>query len=81
MSVLRLSDLMCLILFIILLLLLSLALYAQHCFDTDYEIEVTTTDKQEGGTIHNGWLILKGNKGTSKVFVLNNSARNKILRR
>ncbi|KAK7479806.1 hypothetical protein BaRGS_00028986, partial [Batillaria attramentaria] len=46
-----------------------------------YEIEVTTTDKKEGGTIHNGWLILEGTKDTSKVFVLNNSAQNKILRR
>lgn len=46
-----------------------------------YEIEVTTTDKKEGGTIHNGWLILKGSKSTSKVFVLKNSPQNKILRR
>ncbi|KAL8614278.1 hypothetical protein ACOMHN_007616 [Nucella lapillus] len=46
-----------------------------------YEIEVTTADKKEGGTIHNGWLILEGSKSTSKAFVLNNSAQNKILRR
>ena len=50
-------------------------------FRTAYEIEVTTADKKEGGTIHNGWLILEGSKSTSQVFVLNNSAQNKILRR
>ncbi|KAH9519113.1 Lipoxygenase y domain-containing protein 1 [Bulinus truncatus] len=48
---------------------------------TVYEIEVTTTDKKEGGTMHNGWIILEGKQGTSKVFQLKNSAQNKILRR
>ncbi|XP_076450682.1 LOW QUALITY PROTEIN: lipoxygenase homology domain-containing protein 1-like [Babylonia areolata] len=46
-----------------------------------YEIEVTTADKKNGGTIHNGWLILEGSKSTSKAFLLTNSAQNKILRR
>ncbi|XP_059150632.1 lipoxygenase homology domain-containing protein 1-like isoform X2 [Physella acuta] len=48
---------------------------------TVFEIEVTTTDKQEGGTIHNGWLVLEGKLGTSKVFRLENNAHNKILRK
>lgn len=46
-----------------------------------YEIEVTTADKDKAGTIHNGWLILEGSKSTSTVFMLKNSAQNKILRR
>ncbi|WAR01120.1 LOXH1-like protein, partial [Mya arenaria] len=46
-----------------------------------YEIEVKTSDKKEGGTIHNGWIILEGDKKTSKVFKLENSAANKILRK
>ncbi|CAL1540467.1 unnamed protein product [Lymnaea stagnalis] len=48
---------------------------------TVYDIEVTTTDKNEGGTIHNGWIILEGKLGNSKVFNLLNSAHNKILRK
>ncbi|XP_052229243.1 lipoxygenase homology domain-containing protein 1-like isoform X2 [Dreissena polymorpha] len=46
-----------------------------------YDIEVKTSDKKEGGTIHNGWIILEGDKKTSKVFKLENSAANKILRK
>ena len=47
----------------------------------DYEIEVKTSDKKEGGTIHNGWIILEGSRKSSKVFKLENSAANKILRK
>ncbi|GFN87702.1 hypothetical protein PoB_001420800 [Plakobranchus ocellatus] len=48
---------------------------------TVYDIEVTTTDKSEGGTIHNGWLVLEGRSKSSKVFNMINSAHNKILRK
>ncbi|XP_053384453.1 lipoxygenase homology domain-containing protein 1-like isoform X6 [Mercenaria mercenaria] len=48
---------------------------------SSYEIEVKTSDKKEGGTIHNGWIILEGKKRTSKIFRLENSATNKILRK
>lgn len=50
-----------------------------HC--TAYEIEVTTSDKKDAGMIHHGWLILEGDKKSSKEFVLENSAKKKILRR
>ncbi|XP_048241483.1 lipoxygenase homology domain-containing protein 1-like isoform X2 [Haliotis rufescens] len=46
-----------------------------------YDIEVTTTDKKEGGTIHNAWLILEGSRKTSKPFHIENSPQNKVLRR
>nr|KAI8760088.1 lipoxygenase homology domain-containing protein 1-like [Biomphalaria glabrata] len=48
---------------------------------TVYEIEVTTTDKSEGGTVHNGWILLEGKQGSSKIFHLKNSPQNKILRK
>ena len=48
---------------------------------SEYEIEVTTTDKKEGGMAHNAWLILEGDQKKSKVFFMENSAQNKILRR
>ncbi|XP_012940880.1 lipoxygenase homology domain-containing protein 1 [Aplysia californica] len=48
---------------------------------TVYEIEVTTTDKNEGGTMHNAWLILEGKRKSSKLFQLVNSPHNKILRK
>ena len=50
------------------------------CLLSVYEIEVATTDKKDGGTIHNAWLILEGSLKTSKVFQMENSNQNKILR-
>ncbi|XP_013416715.1 lipoxygenase homology domain-containing protein 1 isoform X2 [Lingula anatina] len=47
-----------------------------------YEITVTTSDKKDGGTTQNAWLILEGeDKKKSKEFLMENSAKNKILRR
>ncbi|ESO97796.1 hypothetical protein LOTGIDRAFT_208950 [Lottia gigantea] len=46
-----------------------------------YDIEITTTDKKEGGTIHNGWIVLEGLKRKSNIFLLENSPQRKILRR
>ena len=48
---------------------------------TAYEIEVTTTDKKDAGMLHNAWLILEGDQRSSKEFVMENSAKNKVLRR
>lgn len=48
---------------------------------SEYEIEVTTTDKKEAGMTHNAWLILEGDQKSSKVFLMENSAKNKKLRR
>lgn len=45
-----------------------------------YEIEVKTADKEKASTVHNGWLIIKGKKGETKMK-MKNSARDKILRR
>lgn len=45
-----------------------------------YEIEVKTADKEKAGSVHNGWLIIKGKKGETKMN-MKNSARDKILRR
>ncbi|XP_078332217.1 lipoxygenase homology domain-containing protein 1-like isoform X5 [Crassostrea virginica] len=48
--------------------------------ETVYEIEVKTADKEKASTVHNGWLIIKGKKGETKMK-MKNSARDKILRR
>lgn len=49
---------------------------------TAYEIIVVTSDKRDAGTTQNGWIALIGEKNrSSKQFLLENSSRNKILRR
>jgi hypothetical protein len=45
-----------------------------------YEIEVTTSDKQNAGTTQNGWIIIEGNKKKSERFYMKNKPHNKILR-
>ena len=45
-----------------------------------YDIEIKTDDKSKAGTIHNGWIILKGKKGTGKLK-MKNTPRYPILRR
>jgi len=45
-----------------------------------YEIEVTTSDKQNAGTTQNGWIILEGNKKTSERFIMKNTPHKRILR-
>ena len=44
-----------------------------------YQIDVVTTDRQDAGTQHNAWLILEGDERTSHEFLMENSARHKIL--
>ncbi|XP_064633987.1 lipoxygenase homology domain-containing protein 1-like isoform X3 [Lineus longissimus] len=46
-----------------------------------YDIVINTSDKQQAGMIHNAWLILQGELRNSEEFVMENSAKNKILRR
>ncbi len=45
-----------------------------------YEIEVTTSDKQNAGTTQNAWIIIEGNKKKSERFYMKNKPHNKILR-
>ena len=42
---------------------------------------MTTTDKKDAGMVHNGWLILEGDQKSSKEFMMENSVKNKVLRR
>ncbi|XP_022094211.1 lipoxygenase homology domain-containing protein 1-like isoform X2 [Acanthaster planci] len=46
-----------------------------------YEISVTTTDKRDAGTTQNAWVILEGDLRSSREFVMENSAKKKILRK
>jgi hypothetical protein len=45
-----------------------------------YEIEITTSDKQNAGTTQNGWIIIEGSKKKSEKFYMKNTQYNKILR-
>ena len=42
---------------------------------------MTTSDKQDAGMMHNGWLVLVGEERSSRELIMANSARNKVLRR
>lgn len=46
-----------------------------------YQIEVVTSDIPEAGTQHNAWLVLAGDLTESEEFIMENTARRKILRR
>ncbi|XP_074659812.1 lipoxygenase homology domain-containing protein 1-like [Tubulanus polymorphus] len=46
-----------------------------------YEISISTSDKRDAGMIHNAWIILVGEKSSSKELIFENSAKNKILRK
>ncbi|KAK7089100.1 hypothetical protein V1264_024285, partial [Littorina saxatilis] len=47
-----------------------------------YEIEVTTADEDDSGTVHDGWLVLRGSTATTEVRLdLANSDQHRILRR
>ena len=48
---------------------------------TEYEVQVSTSDKKDAGTIHNAWLILEGDQRSSKELIMENGSRNKILRK
>ncbi|XP_071954737.1 lipoxygenase homology domain-containing protein 1-like [Antedon mediterranea] len=46
-----------------------------------YEISVSTTDKRDAGTYQNAWIILQGDLRSSKEFLMENSPKEKILRK
>lgn len=46
-----------------------------------YEITINTSDKKDGGMMHNAWLILEGEKKKSKEFLMKNSAVHKVFRK
>lgn len=45
-----------------------------------YEIEVTTSDKQNAGTTQNAWIIIEGSRKKSERFIIKNKEHKKILR-
>lgn len=40
-----------------------------------------TSDKKDGGMMHNAWLILEGDKKKSKEFIMKNSPVHKVFRK
>ena len=48
--------------------------------EVQYEIEITTSDKQNAGTTQHGWIVLEGARKRSKKFYMKNTPHNKILR-
>ncbi|XP_063957148.1 lipoxygenase homology domain-containing protein 1-like [Lytechinus pictus] len=46
-----------------------------------YDITVTTTDKRDASTTQNAYIILEGDRRTSREFLMENSPKRKILRR
>ena len=46
-----------------------------------YEITIVTSDKKEGGMMHNAWLILEGDKKKSREFLMKNSPVHKVFRK
>lgn len=47
---------------------------------SDYELEVETSGVDEAGTMHHGWIVIDGEKGTKK-YKMHNSKVDKKLRR
>lgn len=50
-----------------------------YCFIIfkEYEILVTTADKDDAETKENVWIVLEGRKGRSKELLLENSTKKK----
>ncbi|XP_030851144.1 lipoxygenase homology domain-containing protein 1 isoform X2 [Strongylocentrotus purpuratus] len=46
-----------------------------------YDITITTTDKRDASTTQNAFVILEGDRRTSREFLMENSPKRKILRR
>lgn len=46
-----------------------------------YDITILTSDKKDGGMMHNAWLILEGEKKKSKQFLMKNSPVQKLFRK
>lgn len=45
------------------------------------ELTFLTSDKQHAGTTQNAWIVLEGEERRSQEYKIENSARNKVLRR
>ncbi|XP_071500737.1 lipoxygenase homology domain-containing protein 1-like [Diadema antillarum] len=46
-----------------------------------YDISIITTDKRDASTTQNAYIILEGDRRTSREFLMENSPKRKILRR
>lgn len=46
-----------------------------------YEITILTSDKKDGGMMHNAWLIIEGTKRKTKEFFMKNSPVHKVFRK
>ena len=46
-----------------------------------FELTFLTSDKQNAGTTQNAWIVLEGEERKSQEYVIENSAKNKVLRR
>ena len=50
-------------------------------FFVAFELTFLTSDKQNAGTTQNAWIVLEGEERKSQEYVIENSAKNKVLRR
>lgn len=48
---------------------------------TTFELTFLTSDKQNAGTTQNAWIVLEGEERKSQEYPIENSAKNKVLRR
>ena len=46
-----------------------------------YEVTFLTSDKHNAGTTQNGWIVLEGEDGKSQEYLIENSVKNKVIRR
>ena len=46
-----------------------------------FELTFLTSDKQHAGTTQNAWIVLEGDERKSQEYQIENSAKNKVLRR
>lgn len=58
-------------------LLFVFSLYAL----TAFELTFLTSDKQHAGTTQNAWIVLEGEERKSQEYQIENSPKNKVLRR
>lgn len=48
---------------------------------TAFELTFLTSDKQHAGTTQNAWIVLEGEERKSQEYHIENSPKNKVLRR
>lgn len=46
-----------------------------------YEVTFITSDKHNAGTTQNAWIVFEGTDGKSKEYLIENSVKNKVMRR